>query len=652
MVNPYKSRGRYKSLFRRFFVIVMVLGGSPLLLGDVYRVLASSSSSSEVSSSVGPHAVETAKSYKIARDLSAITSLDPTHYYRVPREPILDLLYGSLRDFLADYFVEEGGKRHVLTLKPDLKFASGNPITAQDLAFTIKRAIRLSQLPRDHYVQFDLLPQNVEEKIKILSPTQVQIEVGGDMHPDIFKAILFDGPAGCLLDKQLAEEKEKYAMTPTWLQRNSAGAGPYQLEKFDKGTKVVLRRNPYYKSSLPGQGLSEQGLSEQEAGRAKVSKLKAGAAAQAEVLGYGDPSSSAGAAANGAVAASKWPLQSWPKKVIFRHFPSIKGREKALQRGWVDQAYQVRPPKGVAQGASDIKEGEPVVYRWENTYTLTLLLLNHSKPILANPWVRKAISQAIPYDTLMHQFKIPGAFTHRSFLPLGVRLEGQDLRHEPFMEADQRAQKGKKRGVVVDPSKDRALAQEQEYNSSFASSFNISSYPDARPSLKDSRYNLDAARRDLTKADLATHQRPLSLTLLATDEQLAKHLQRQLKKIGIQLSLDLVEEEAFFAKLTQHNFDLALMNWGLEYFHPHANAYACLYNASQEALFTLASFAQWESDAISRDVLSASKHVHTKDRINIYKDIEKRFLEEAPIIVLFQQGIYKGVRQETSPPRV
>lgn len=152
MVNPYKSRGRCKSLLRRFFVIVMVLGGAPLLLGDVYRL---SASSLEVSPAVGPHTVETATSYKIARDLSAITSLDPTHYYRVPRETILDLLYGSLRDFLADYFVEEGGKRHVLTLKPDLKFASGNPITAQDLAFTIKRAIRLSQLPRDHYVQFD-----------------------------------------------------------------------------------------------------------------------------------------------------------------------------------------------------------------------------------------------------------------------------------------------------------------------------------------------------------------------------------------------------------------------------------------------------------------------------------------------------------------
>ena len=238
-----------------------------------------------------------------------------------------------------------------------------------------------------------------------------------------------------------------------------------------------------------------------------------------------------------------------------------------------------------------------------------------------------------------------------------MNLEGQDLRHEPFVEADQRAQKGKKRGVI-DPSKGRAVAQDQkqdqdqEQNSSFASSSNISSYPDAGPSLKDSRYNLDAARRSLTKADLATHQRPLTLTLLATDEKLAKHLQRHFKKIGIQLSLDLVEEEAFFAKLTQHNFDLALMNWGLEYFHPHANAQAFLYNAPQEALFTLASFAQWESDAISQDVLRASKHVHTKDRINIYKDIEKRFLEEAPIIVLFQHGIYKGVRQETSPPLV
>lgn len=232
----------------------------------------------------------------------------------------------------------------------------------------------------------------MEEKIKVLSPTQVQIEVGGNMHPDIFKAILFDGPAGCLLDKQLAEEKEKYAMTPTWLQRNSAGAGPYQLEKFDKGIKIVLRRNPYYKSTLPGQGLSEH-----ESGGVKASKLKVEAAAQAEVLGGGDPSSSAGvAAANGAVIASKCPLQTWPKKVIFRHFPSIKGREKALQRGWGDQAYQVRPPKGVVQGVPDIKEGEPVVYRWENTYTLTLLLLNNSKPILANPWVRKAISQAIP----------------------------------------------------------------------------------------------------------------------------------------------------------------------------------------------------------------------------------------------------------------
>ena len=70
-------------------------------------------------------------------------------------------------DRLAD------GKTYTFKLKPDLKFASGNPITAEDVAYSFQRAVKLDKRPAFILTQFGLTKDNVKDKVKQTGPLEL-----------------------------------------------------------------------------------------------------------------------------------------------------------------------------------------------------------------------------------------------------------------------------------------------------------------------------------------------------------------------------------------------------------------------------------------------------------------------------------------------
>jgi peptide/nickel transport system substrate-binding protein len=81
-------------------------------------------------------------------------------------------LYG---DVAKSWTVSADGKTFTFEIKPGLKFASGNPLTAEDVAFSLQRAVLLDKTPAFILTQFGLNKSNVRDVVKATGP----------LHPDI-----------------------------------------------------------------------------------------------------------------------------------------------------------------------------------------------------------------------------------------------------------------------------------------------------------------------------------------------------------------------------------------------------------------------------------------------------------------------------------
>lgn len=115
------------------------------------------------------------------------------------------------------------GKGWLITLKPELKFSNGAPLTAEDVAFTYNSAAKGGgKIDMGNFVS-----------AKVLSPIEVAITLSAPQ--STFVNVL--GSLG-IVSKQDYDAKA-YAQKPV-------GAGPYRLVSFLPGQQLVVEANPYY----------------------------------------------------------------------------------------------------------------------------------------------------------------------------------------------------------------------------------------------------------------------------------------------------------------------------------------------------------------------------------------------------------------------
>src|SRR3546814_501446 len=107
-----------------------------------------------------------------------IISLDPAEAFELSTAEVTANTYNKLVALnpsdtskvvgeLADsWTISDDGLTYTFKLKPDLKFASGNPLTAEDVAFSFERAVKLDKSPAFLLTQYGLTGVNVTETAK------------------------------------------------------------------------------------------------------------------------------------------------------------------------------------------------------------------------------------------------------------------------------------------------------------------------------------------------------------------------------------------------------------------------------------------------------------------------------------------------------
>ncbi|MDI7861781.1 ABC transporter substrate-binding protein [Rhizobiaceae bacterium n13] len=269
-------------------------------------------------------------------------------------------------DLAESWNVSDDGLTYTFKLKPDMKFASGNPITAEDVAYSFERAVKLDKSPAFILTQFGLNGDNVTEKAKAADASTFVFTVDQPYAPS-FVLNCLTATVASVVDKQLVLEHAK-PMTPNaeykydtdfgndWLKTGYAGSGAFKLREWRANEVVVLERNDNF---------------------------------------YGEPAKLA--------------------RVIYRHMKESSGQRLALEAGDIDVARNLDPGdlEAVAKNAdlATTSAAKGTVY---------YISLNQKNATLAKPEVREALKYLVDYDAIGATLIKGIGEIHQSFLPKGV----------------------------------------------------------------------------------------------------------------------------------------------------------------------------------------------------------------------------------------
>ncbi|MFC4171838.1 ABC transporter substrate-binding protein [Microvirga sp. GCM10011540] len=157
-------------------------------------------------------------------------------------------IYGEVAE---SWTVSPDGKTITFKIREGKKFASGNPLTAEDVAFSLQRAVILDKSPAFILGQFGLTKDNVKDKIKQTGPYEVTMELDKAYAPS-FVLYALTSTVASVVDKKLVMQNEKDGdLGYNWLKTHYAGSGPFSIRDWKANEVVVLERNPNYDKKTP-----------------------------------------------------------------------------------------------------------------------------------------------------------------------------------------------------------------------------------------------------------------------------------------------------------------------------------------------------------------------------------------------------------------
>ena len=314
-------------------------------------------------------------------NLDDVVTLDPDQAYETTNLMIHNSTYDTLVEFkagdltkvtprLADKWeISPDGLNYTFTLHPGVKFASGNPVTAEDVRFSWTRLKNLKGNPSFY--------ADVITTVQALNDTTVKVTLT-DPSPAFLSIVA--APALSVLDSKLVKSKggtdaadaDKTDKAKDWLDQNSAGSGPFVQTSWKPKAEIVLDANPNYWRGKPKLG-----------------------------------------------------------KVIIKHVADPTTALQMLQRGDADLVESLDPDL-VEQAKADANLNVVIGQTLDQNYLAMTSSAALSKP-LSDKRVRQAVALSIDYDGLIKALLRGYGSRAPSIIPLGVlgvdpkMTQGRDL---------------------------------------------------------------------------------------------------------------------------------------------------------------------------------------------------------------------------------
>lgn len=305
--------------------------------------------------------------FVIADKIDDVVSLDPAESFEFSGNDALNNVYNTLIEIdpvseelvpgLAERWEAiEDGKTYVFKIREGVKFHSGNPVTAEDAAWSLQRAVKLDKTPSFILTQFGFTPENVDGLIKATGEYELQITTDKVYAPSFFYNILTSVVSSVVDKKEALAHEQNGDMGYEWLKTHSAASGPFMLRSWKPNDSIVLE------------------------------------------------------APDGNYWGGKVPM----KRIYVRHVAEPSAQRLLIEKGDIDMARKLTPGDIQAVSANpDIKIQEELRGR------IFYIAANQKVKALADPKVIEAIKYLIDYDGMANSFLKGQVVPHQAFLPKG-----------------------------------------------------------------------------------------------------------------------------------------------------------------------------------------------------------------------------------------
>lgn len=190
-------------------------------------------------------------------------TLDPAMARDVTSWGYLEQLYGGLvrvdnnlqviPDLASSWSVSDDGKTYTFTLRPDAKFQSGRPITAEDFKYSLERSLDpATKSPVASVYLGDIVgaqdrlvgKASSVSGIRVVDPQTLQITI---TTPESFFLSKLTYPTAFVVDQA------NVSAGASWTEHPDA-SGPFGLKSYQKDQALDLVRNPNYVGPSPTVG--------------------------------------------------------------------------------------------------------------------------------------------------------------------------------------------------------------------------------------------------------------------------------------------------------------------------------------------------------------------------------------------------------------
>jgi peptide/nickel transport system substrate-binding protein len=261
-------------------------------------------------------------------------------------------IYGQAAE---SWSISEDGKTYTFKMRPGIKFPSGNPLTAEDAAFSLQRAIILDKSPAFILTQFGFSADNVKDKIRATDAMTLVLETDKAYAPTFLLYCLTATISSVVDKKEVLKHEKDGDLGHAWLRTNYAGSGPFTLRQWKANESLTLDRNETYWGGAPAM-----------------------------------------------------------KRVVIRHIPESATQRLLLEKGDVDIARNLGPDQLAGlEGSNDVRIREGV------KGAIYYMGLSQKNPQLAKPEVRQALKYLVDYQGIADTILKGKATIHQAFLPKG-----------------------------------------------------------------------------------------------------------------------------------------------------------------------------------------------------------------------------------------
>src|SRR5215475_12627147 len=197
-----------------------------------------------------------------AKQIDDLISLDPGESYEISGGEIATNVYDRLLRFEAEdmtklvggvaesWTVSPDGKTFTFKIRPNLKFHSGGPVTAEDVEFSLQRVVLIAKTPAFLLTQLGCSKATFNDLVKA-SGDLINATITENFAPSLVLNLMTSVVASVVEKKVALAHETNGDMGNGWLKTNSAASGAFKLVFWKANESVSLEAFAGFRLGAP-----------------------------------------------------------------------------------------------------------------------------------------------------------------------------------------------------------------------------------------------------------------------------------------------------------------------------------------------------------------------------------------------------------------